>query len=162
MKTFEEEYRQNIKAVFAFLMASTGDHHLSEELTQETFYRAYRAIDRFRGECKVSVWLCQIAKHCLIDYQKKEKRHVSMAQVEQKGQSPSADDVFAQHEEARVLYRTIAGLPPPYREVLMLHCLGQMPYRDIAAVFEKSESWARVTCFRAKERLTKALEGAKK
>lgn len=132
------------------------------KLTQETFYRAYKAIDCFRGECKISVWLCQIAKRCLIDHLKREKRHINVAQVEQSGEFPSADAVFEQHDEVRILYSLIADLPSQYRKVLMMHCFGHMPYKDIADIFDKSESWARVTCFRAKEKLRSALEGAEK
>lgn len=159
MKGFEKEYQQNIKTVFAFIMADTGDHHLSEELTQETFYRAYRSINNFRGDCKVSVWLCQIAKHCLLDYRKKETRHVSVADVKPSLNSPSAETIFEKHEESKRLYAAISTLPSQYKNVLMLHYFAQISLKDIADIFDKSESWARVTCFRAKEKLRKTYEG---
>ena len=159
MKSFEEAYKDNIKAVFAYLMATTGDVHLSEELTQEAFYRAYRAIKRFRGDCKLSVWLCQIAKHCLLDHQKKASRHVIMADVAPVSQSPSAETVVGHKETMRQLELAISLLPSPYKEVFIMHHFGQMPLKEIAQLHDKTDSWARVTCFRAKEKLREALKG---
>lgn len=51
--------------VYRYLLSLCGDEDLAEELTSETFYRAYLHIGQFRGTCKVETWLCQIAKHAL-------------------------------------------------------------------------------------------------
>lgn len=73
MKAFDEVYLLYANEIFKYLMCLTGDRDLAEELTQETFYRAYRNIDKFEGKCKLSVWLCQIAKNSYCTYCKKEK-----------------------------------------------------------------------------------------
>lgn len=51
------------KLVYRYLLRLCGDKDLAEELMQETFYQAVKSADRFDGSCKVSTWLCQIAKH---------------------------------------------------------------------------------------------------
>ena len=67
-----EEYYQT---VFGYLVSITGgDHDLAEELTQETFYRAIKNAANFKGECKMSTWLCQIAKYTFYQHIDKKKR----------------------------------------------------------------------------------------
>ena len=66
MKDLDTVYRQHAQTVYKFLLSQCRDPQTAEELTQETFYQAVRSIDRFDGSCKVSVWLCQIAKHLCI------------------------------------------------------------------------------------------------
>ena len=72
MKDLDTVYRQHAQTVYKFLLSQCRDPQTAEELTQETFYQAVRSIDRFDGSCKVSVWLCQIAKH--LWYQNLRKR----------------------------------------------------------------------------------------
>ena len=63
MDDMEQIYQAHARTVYKFLLSQCHDAGLAEELTQETFYQAVRSIGRFQGDCKVSVWLCQIAKH---------------------------------------------------------------------------------------------------
>ena len=56
-------YREYAVMVYKFLLSLCYEEELAEELTQETFYQAVRSVDRYDGSCKVSTWLCQIAKH---------------------------------------------------------------------------------------------------
>ena len=76
MEDMEKIYQRDGQTVYKFLLAKTRDEHLAEELTQETFYQAVKSVDRFRGDCKVSVWLCQIAKHLWYQSLGKQKREV--------------------------------------------------------------------------------------
>lgn len=61
---FEKLYDEQFPMVYRYLAVLSGDPSLAEELTQETFYRAIQHSASFRGECKLSVWLCQIGKNC--------------------------------------------------------------------------------------------------
>lgn len=63
MQNIEEIYQQYAQTVYKYLFCLTGKEDISEDLTQETFVIAVKEIAKFRGECKISVWLCQIAKH---------------------------------------------------------------------------------------------------
>ena len=63
MTEFEDVYRRYFGDVYHYALALTRDEHTAEEITQETFFKALRSIDQFDGRCKISVWLCQIAKN---------------------------------------------------------------------------------------------------
>ena len=63
MKDIENAYELHAQDVYRYLLSLSHDEDLAEELTQETFFRAMRTIGDFNGNCKLSVWLCQIAKH---------------------------------------------------------------------------------------------------
>lgn len=65
-------YREHAEFVYKYLFSMTFDAHAAEELMQETFYRAILSIDTYNGSCKMSTWLCQIAKH--LWYQELDKR----------------------------------------------------------------------------------------
>jgi RNA polymerase sigma-70 factor (ECF subfamily) len=75
---FDESYDEYVSIVFNYLMSLTLNPELSEELTQDTFVKAYKSIDAFDGRCKMSVWLCQIAKNSYFSYRKKEQRKTSL------------------------------------------------------------------------------------
>ena len=81
MESFEEVYQKYLKEVYCFLLRLSGDREIAEELTQQTFAIAFEKLENFRGECKLSVWLCQIAKHLYFDYLKKEPKFSAFADV---------------------------------------------------------------------------------
>ena len=152
----DEIYQHYAKNVFHFLLARTGNADLAEELTQETFYQAIRSIDHYDGSCKISTWLCGIAKNVLLTYQRK---HPVMAEMEGEAASELQVD-SAEHDAisqvSRIeLLRKLHDLEEPYREVMYLRALGGLSFREIGEVQGKSENWARVTFYRAKEKLRK-------
>ncbi len=77
MESFEEVYQKYLKEVYCFLLRLSGDREIAEELTQQTFAIAFEKLENFRGECKLSVWLCQIAKHEYYAWIKKQKRYAN-------------------------------------------------------------------------------------
>ena len=77
MESFEEVYQKYLKEVYCFLLRLSGDREIAEELTQQTFAIAFEKLENFRGECKLSVWLCQIAKHEYYAWTKKQKRYAN-------------------------------------------------------------------------------------
>ena len=64
MTEFEEIYREYFDQVYLYIRRLSGDAHLAEDITGETFYKALRSLHRFRGDCDIRIWLCQIAKNC--------------------------------------------------------------------------------------------------
>lgn len=157
MKTFEELFGEYAPMVYRFLLAKCGDEELAEELTSETFYQAYLHIGSFRGDCQPQTWLCQIARNALYQEQKRRRRHRPLTEAE-----PAEDSLFerlADREQAVQIHRHLHKLKEPYREVFTLRVLGQLSFREIAAVCEKSESWAKVTYYRAKDKLIAEMEG---
>lgn len=151
-----EAYARHARTVYRFLLSQCGDADLAEELTQETFYRAVRSIGRYNGACKLSVWLCQIAKHLWYQHLRHQKRENPLPEDGGEGlvpPAPSAEtEVLAQTGRMELL-RRVHGLPEPYREVVYLRAFGGLSFREIGDVLDKTETWARVTFYRGKERL---------
>lgn len=153
MDDMDAIYRQHAQTVYHFLLAQSHDPALSEDLTQETFYQAVRSIDRFNGKCKISVWLCQIAKHLL--YQHLRKSGMEMSDDPPEIPVPSAEDGLLEQESQLDLLRQIHGLSQDAREVTYLRAFGGLSFREIGDVCGRTETWARVTFYRAKEHLRK-------
>lgn len=134
-------------------MCLTGDSNLSEELTQETFYKAYKSINTFEGKCKMSVWLCQIAKNSYYSYCKKQKHRSSEQLDDNMVAHIDIQEQFLHSQNHITLHKILHTLEDPYKEVFTLKVFGELSYKDISEIFGKSESWARVTYYRAKEKI---------
>jgi len=162
MDDMETIYRDHAQTVYKFLLAQCRDPNLAEELTQETFYQAVRSIERFDGSCKLSVWLCQIAKH--LWYQHLRRRQKEPVPLETVPETPasSAEDGLLEWEDRLALLRLIHNLPEPQREVVYLRAFGGLSFREIGDVLGRTENWARVTFYRSKENLRNGGAGNEK
>ena len=148
MEDMSRLYQQHAQTVYKFLLAQCRDAHLAEELTQETFYQAIRSVDRFNGSCKVSVWLCQIAKHLWYQHLRKHRREAAEGPPETV--LPSAEEETLAQEGQLELLRKIHALSPDAREVVYLRSFGGLSFREIGDVCGRTETWARVTFYRSK------------
>lgn len=159
MRDFESVYREYGKTVYCYLLSLSGDPVLAEELAQETMFRAFLNIGSFRGECKLSAWLCQIAKNLYLDHQKKAGRRLPLEEAAAR-EAPSADiaQQLADRESAERILQILHELDEPYKEVFLLHALGDVPLSRISRLFGKSGSWARVVYYRAKARIAGILD----
>ncbi len=159
MRGFEELYKTQGKAVYRFLLTLTGDPHQAEELLQETFYQAFLHIDRFEGRSSLYTWLCQIGKNAWLRECRRRNRYADTPyeDLTLEDPSPPPEDAIARREEARRLRRAVRKLEDPHREVFILHAYGGLKLKEIAALHQKSESWARVTYFRARKILQEVL-----
>ena len=156
MPDFEEVYRRYFADVYQYVLALSRDEATAEEVTQETFFRALTAIDDFRGDCQLRVWLCQIARNQYLSLCRERKRFGVAAE------EPGDDGIeagFDDREDAKKLHRLLHGLPEPYKEVFSLRTFGELPFSQIGELFGKTESWARVTYFRARRRLKEEFDG---
>ncbi len=154
MEDMQQVYQQHARTVYKFLLAKTGDGHLAEELTQETFYQAVKSVDRFDGSCKVSVWLCQIAKHLWFQHLRRQRREAPVPPEDlPESPGPSAEEGLLEREGRMDLLRLVHRLPEPQREVVYLRAFGGLSFREIGDVFGRTETWARVTFYRSKEKL---------
>ena len=155
MQSMDEIYQQYAKTVYKYLLSRTHREDLAEELTQETFCQAIRAIDRFDGKCKLSTWLCAIAKNVHLTYLRK---HPALEDIDEVGipvasAEESALDNLGKLQMIRMLHR----LEEPYREVTYLRVFGELSFAEIGEVLGKTENWARVTFYRGKEKLRKEM-----
>ena len=156
MPDFEAVYQRYFADVYKYILALSGDEHMAEEVTQETFFKALTAIDTFRGDCQLRVWLCQIARNQYLTLCRERKR--SGRPAEEPGDG-GIEDRFADREDARRLHILLHQLPEPYKEVFSLWTFGELPFSRIGELFGKTESWARVTYFRARRKLKEAYDG---
>ena len=141
--------------VYRFLLSRTRNADLSEELTQETFFQAIRTVNRYDETCKVSTWLLGIAKNVLLSYRRKHPATEGIA--DQEIPVESAEDAVIKSAERVELLRKLHALEEPKREVVYLRVFGGLSFREIGDIFAKTENWARVTFYRAKEQLRKEL-----
>ena len=139
--------------VYRYLLSLSGSESVAEELTSETFFRAMDALDRFRGECSVRVWLCQIAKHLWYQHLRKANRETELPEEAELPLVPSAEEEAVSRSGQLDLLRRVHELPEPGREVVYLRAFGGLSFREIGDVLGKTETWARVTFYRGKERL---------
>ena len=154
---FEKLYDEQFPIVYRYLTVLCGDPSLAEELVQETFYRAIQHSASFRGECKLSVWLCQIGKNCWLTHLRKGKRRCSGEELEQLAAPQNLEEDFFSRENVLRIHKELHQLPEPYREVFTLRVFAELSFAQIGELFAKSESWARVTCYRAKLKLKERI-----
>lgn len=155
---FEKLYDEQFPVVYRYLAVLCGDPALAEELAQETFYRAIQHSVSFRGECKLSVWLCQIGKNCWLTHLRKAKRQCSGEELEQLTGPQNLEEDFFSRENVLRIHKELHQLPEPYREVFTLRVFAELSFAEIGELFGKSESWARVTCHRAKLKLKERIQ----
>ena len=157
MTEFERLFHENRDFIFKYLMKITRDTSLSEELTQETFFRAYINYASLRNKEKASVWLCQIAKNTYFAWFNAQKTTDSLENLESVSDGSSIEDSFMQKELSQKALLCLHDLEEPYKEVFMLSVFGNFSLKDISLLFGKSESWARVTFYRAKQKLLEKM-----
>ena len=158
MQEFESIFKEFTPVVFRFLLSLCVDESLAEELTSETFYQAYLHIGQFRGDCKIETWLCQIAKNALYREQKRRGRIAQGNYPDDLATESNLFEAAANKEQALQIHKHLHLLKEPYREVFMLRVLGELGFKEIADVCGKSESWAKVTFYRAKNKLIEEME----
>lgn len=159
---FGEVYSLYFQDVFKFLLALCHDEELAEELTQETFFSALKSYESFRGDCKLTSWLFQIAKNAFYLHQKRGKRTADQnVDLETAGGIADTDTIeilLEQKDQVFQIHKLLHDLPEPYKEVFSLRVLGELPYSDIAKLFGRTEEWARVTFYRAKLKISGQLK----
>lgn len=154
----EELYKRHSQIVYHFLYVRCRDPVLAEDLMQETFLRAMESIDSFNGSCKMSTWLCQIAKHLLYQHWEKGSR-IQLEELDEELRAPvNTEEQAIARIELLDVWDKLQRLSPDMRKVVELRALGDLPYREIGEMLGKSENWARVTFFRAKILLVNSAE----
>lgn len=156
MTDFEQMFSENYAFIFKFLIKFCKDSSLAEELTQETFFRAYMNFSQLQDKSKASVWLCQIAKNTYYAWYNDNKK-TAKTEDDIADSAPDLAETFIQKELSKEAFAKLHELNEPYKEVFMLSVFADLSLNEISALFGKSESWARVTLFRAKKRLREML-----
>lgn len=158
MSDFEQMFTRYFSTVYRFALRLTRDEHQAEEITQQTFFKALKKIDSFEGRSAPATWLCSIAKN---EYLNGLRRREDAYPPDSRAFGASAGDAAqsVEREDQRMqIHRRLHELEEPYREVFMLRVFGELKYDQIASLFGKSVSWARVTFYRSKLELQRLLE----
>lgn len=153
MKDLEQFYEENYPRLYAYCVTLTRNRADAEDLAAETMYRAIRHADKFRGDCPVGVWLCSIARNFFLTQEKKRKRPPPLPDP------PEALFAGDEKEDVKEIILHMNALEEPYRGVFLLRTIGKAEYGEIAKIYEKSESWARVTYHRARLKIIEKMGG---
>ena len=161
MTDFEKVYKEYFNDVFLYIKRLSGDEHIAEEITSETFFKALKSIDSFRGDCEIRVWLCQIAKNSFYTYIKKNSKIQNVEETElinlPDNNNNVADEVTSKLQ-AFEIQKVLHEIDEPYREVFMWRVYAELSFKEIAGIFNKNENWACVTYHRARNQIKKRLE----
>ena len=153
MERIKEIYDNYARLVYNYMFSITKNKELSEEIMQETFIVAINQINKFRGDCKISVWLCQIAKNILYkETHKKKIKTISIEEIELFDNS-NLEETIIENDQKRKLYKAINKLDINTREVMYLRLEGNMSFKEIGKILNKTENWVRVTFFRGKQKI---------
>lgn len=163
MQNIEEIYVKYFEIVKKYIFCLTQNNDIAEELTQETFYKAVKKINTFKGECKISTWLCQIAKHLWYNELKKRKRQIEYndKQLFEITSNDEIENIIISNEETRDLLEKIKLLDKNTRTIIILRAIGNMSFKEISNVLDITENNARVVFYRGKEKLKGGDENEK-
>lgn len=153
MHDMEQIYKKYFKTVYKYIFCLTHNNDISEELAQETFYKAIKKIDTYKGQCKMSVWLCQIAKNLWYNEYKKNKKITDSEELLDIQDLKILEEQIISNEEKMSLYERMQNLDEKTREVMYLRLTGELSFKEIGIILKKTENWARVTFYRGKTKL---------
>ena len=157
MEDFDKIYAEYYSEVYKFVLTLCQNHTLAEEITQESFFKALKNIDSFNGNCKLSTWLCKIARNTFYSYTKKHNKQVDYP-LDIILSDENIEEQFADKETAYAIHKVLHKLKEPYKEVFWLRIFGELSFAQIGTLFERTESWARVTYYRAKIMIKEELQ----
>ena len=146
---FEALYTACFHKLYRFALSLARSEAEAEEIVQETFLRAMQQADKL-PEANLDAWLFRVARNVHISRLRKRKREVGDTALDMVPSGVDVENRLAEQDQALHVLRQLHTLEEPYKEVFTLRALGDVGYPQIAALFGKSESWARVTYHRAR------------
>lgn len=157
MTEFEQLFRENRDFIFKYLISLSRDESLASELTQETFFRAYINFASLQNRESPCAWLCRIARNCFYAWCNEQKKQTPLEAAEELADPGDPEELFLQKELSRKALGCLHALEEPYKEVMLLSVFGGVSLKEISLLFGKSESWARVTYYRARQKLSERM-----
>ena len=162
----EKLYREYFTPVYRYTLSLVHDPDMAEEITQETFFRALKKINDYRGEASLKVWLCQIARNLSFDSLKRQSKTTALTKHDDEsddyelpaGSESDPEEQLLRKQTAMKIHRILHDLKEPYKEVFQLRTFGDLSFAEIGELFGKSESWARVTYYRSRMIIKEELD----
>lgn len=155
---FEEIYQEYFKEVYLYILSLSQDERIAEEITQEAFFKALKAIKKFDGSKDIRAWLFTIAKNTYFSHYKRKKRQVDSGAVEESSMEVQIVKHLMNEEEAFMVHQFLHSMNEPFKEVFSLRTFGELPFEKIGRLFGKSAGWARVTFYRARKQIIEYME----
>ncbi len=147
--------------VFRIASRFARDNDELDDICQEVFIKAYRALHTYRNESPFDHWISRIAVHTCYDILRKRRRegdHMPLEYAEFGLSGPSKEHGFDVEEAKEILHRALARLKPKERLVITLLELEERSVREVAELTGWSEGNIRIRSFRARQRLKSLLE----
>ena len=163
----EKLYREYFTPVYRYTLSLVHDPDMAEEITQETFFRALKKINDYRGEASLKVWMCQIARNLSFDTLKRQSKTTALTKHDDDesddyelpaGSESDPEEQLLRKQTAMKIHRILHDLKEPYKEVFQLRTFGDLSFAEIGELFGKSESWARVTYYRSRMMIKEELD----
>lgn len=158
MTEFETIYRRYFTDVELYLRAITKDANLAEELTEQVFFQALKALPKFRGDCDIRTWLCAMGRNCYLSHLRKSKPTQDISELQIPDPRKSIEERVEDRHQAMEIHKLLHDLPEPYKEVFSLRVFGQLSFGDIGGLFGKTANWACVTYHRARAKILEQME----
>lgn len=154
---FGDVYEKYFRDVYLFILAISKSADVAEEITQATFFKALKEYKNFKGDKYMKSWLCQIAKNLYVD-QMRKKKIFSLDEVKEAAAFTDIEESMIDKNDAISIYKILHCLEEPYKEVFTLRVLGELSFKEIADIFNKNDSWARVTYYRARIKIQELMK----
>lgn len=161
MKELERLYREIQPKIYAFFYVKTSNKAVAEDLTQDVFYEALKGIKSFKGHSTMKTWLFSIARNILFKYYRSKKYRNQLTKELKQEQiefAKSPEQLTVLQDEAKQLQEKIEALNELQREIVLLRIYGELSFKEIGELLQKSENYARVTFHRTKLKLQLEME----
>ena len=158
MTEFEAIYRAYFTEVELYLRALCRDEVLAEELTEQVFFQALKALPKFRGDCDIRTWLCAMGKNCYLSHLRKARPTENVDELQIPDPALSIQERLEDQDQAMAIHRVLHTLPEPYKEVFSLRVFGQLSFEKIGLIFGRTANWACVTYHRARQKIRDKME----
>lgn len=155
---FETVFTQYFRDVFLYVRSLAASEETAEEVTQETFFKALKAIEQFDGRKDIRAWLFTIARNTYYSYLRQQKHLADEPPPETADSQQDFALQFVDEERALLIHRFLHEMKEPYKEVFNLRVFGELSFEKIGSIFGKSAGWARVTYYRAKKQIVEYME----
>lgn len=155
----DEIYRTYAKELYRYIFNLCRNETLAEDILQDTMLNAVMSIDKFKGECSLKTYLCRIARNIWLNHVKRaENKNIPIDDSMEFVADDSVEMQLENKMQSQAIHRILHTLDEPYKEVFTLRVFAELKFNDIGNLFGESANWARVTFFRAKEKIIRQLE----
>lgn len=157
-KLNEDIYNKYFNIVYKYILKIAQNESIAEEISQETFYKAIKNIHEFKGNSNIVTWLCTISKNIYYTEYNRNKKNISFSELQDKvlKNTDSLDEIVIKNEEKEQLHKEIKKLDAITQKVILLRITEELSFKEIAALLNKSENWARVTYYRGKTKIERS------